>query len=152
MWLLVQRVLGSVMLKITEMNLDIPNPVRYDQEDNERNRWVSLQSNKLRATLGVMPIFPGAVRKEIEGQGEGLKSLSGEKSLFRVLKSLETKMHIIQIYYAQSIDILNYCFMDNIPCLKTYKLTGFRVYISVHKMQVLRYQDMFSQKRRQRII
>ena len=47
-----------------------------------------------------MPIFPGAVRKEIEGQGEGLKSLSGEKALVRVLKSLETKMHIIQIYYA----------------------------------------------------
>ena len=147
MRLLVQRVLGSVMLKITEMNLDIPNPVRYDQEDNERNRWVSLQSNKLRATFGVMPIFSGAVRKGIEGQGEGLKSLSGEKSLFRVLKILETKMHIVQIYYVENTDLLNYCFMDNTPCLKAYKLTSFQMCISLHKMQVLHYQDVFLEKK-----
>lgn len=71
-----------------------------------------MQSNKLRATLGVMPIYSGAVRKGIEGQGEGLKTFSGEKSLFRVLKILETKMHIVQIYYAENTDLLNYCFTD----------------------------------------
>ena len=98
-----------------------------------------MQSNKLRATLGVMPNFSGAVRKGIEGQGEGPKSLFGEKSLFRVLKILKTKMLIVQIYYAENTDLLNHCFMDNTPCLKAYKLTSFRMYISVHKMQVLHY-------------
>jgi hypothetical protein len=55
--LFVQGVLGSVALTITEMCLEVPDPVRYDREDNEKSRWISLQINNFRATLGVMPIF-----------------------------------------------------------------------------------------------